>query len=95
MGLEAWAASPAVVRIGDAACLCWVVPAKQQYREERMRKSLAIAVIIGWSAFWAFGYLALTAPVDEATQIIVASILAFAGLITGSAAYFRICKDGC
>lgn len=60
-----------------------------------MRKMLAIAVVIGWSAFWAFGYLAISAPVQDSTHIIIASLLALVGLVTGSAAYFRICKEGC
>lgn len=60
-----------------------------------MRKLLALAVVIGWSAFWSFGYLAISAPVENASQMVIAALLAFAGLLTGSAAYFRICKNDC
>ena len=52
-----------------------------------MSKVMAMACVLGWSAFWAFGYLALTAPVTEVSQIITAALLAFAGLITGSFSY--------
>ncbi|WP_371039241.1 MULTISPECIES: hypothetical protein [unclassified Rhodosalinus] len=49
-----------------------------------MGKLIAIANVVAWSGFWAFGYLALAAAGElSGGQIAVAALLAFAGLATG------------
>ncbi len=55
-----------------------------------MNKLVAMACVLGWSAFWSFGYLALTAPVTEVSQMVTAVLLAFAGLVTGSFSYISL-----
>ncbi|WP_372891637.1 hypothetical protein [Rhodosalinus sp.] len=57
-----------------------------------MRKLLAIVNVIAWSGFWAFGYLALAAEGLTATQVSVAALIAFAGLMTGVGAWIRIAR---
>ena len=57
-----------------------------------MRKLLAIVNVIAWSGFWAFGYLALAAEGLTAAQVSVAAAIAFAGLVTGVAAWIRIAR---
>ncbi len=44
-----------------------------------MQKLIAIANVIAWGGFWAFGYLALSAEPDQTTQMTVAAILAALG----------------
>lgn len=57
-----------------------------------MKKLIAIVNVIAWSGFWAFGYLALTAEGLNDRQLVVAAILAFAGLVTGIFAYMRLIR---
>lgn len=58
-----------------------------------MNKLIAIACVISWSGFWAFGYLALSARIDDAAQMVTAGILAFVGFITGMFTYMRLSRD--
>ncbi len=57
-----------------------------------MKKLIAIVNVIAWSGFWAFGYLAITAEGLTDTQIVIAAILAFAGLVTGLIAYQKLVR---
>lgn len=58
-----------------------------------MRKLIALACVISWSGFWAFGYLALSAKIEDPRQMVTAGILAFAGFITGMFTYMRLSRD--
>lgn len=44
-----------------------------------MQKIIAIANVIAWSGFWAFGYLAVSAPSTETNQVVIAAVLAALG----------------
>ncbi|MBK0325794.1 hypothetical protein I5535_00660 [Rhodobacteraceae bacterium F11138] len=57
-----------------------------------MIKLIAIANVIAWSGFWAFGYLALTADGLTQGQLVIAAILAFGGLIAGCATYMILAR---
>ncbi|MGR3761537.1 hypothetical protein ACUXV3_15590 [Roseobacteraceae bacterium NS-SX3] len=57
-----------------------------------MRKLIAIINVLAWSGFWAFGYLALTAGSYSEAQVVTATLLAAAGLITGIVAYLRLVR---
>lgn len=58
-----------------------------------MNKLVALACVIGWSGFWAFGYLALSADIQDQGQIVVASVLAAVGFLTGVFAYIKLARD--
>lgn len=58
-----------------------------------MRKLVALVCVISWSGFWAFGYLALSARIDEPQQMVVAGLLAFAGFLTGMFTFMRLSHD--
>lgn len=58
-----------------------------------MRKLVAVICVVSWSGFWAFGYLALSARIDEPRQMVTAGLLAFAGFITGIFTYLRLSRD--
>lgn len=55
-----------------------------------MNKLVAIACVVSWSGFWAFGYLALSADIQDETQITVAAVLAAVGFLTGIFTYLRL-----
>jgi hypothetical protein len=57
-----------------------------------MTKLIAIVNVIAWSGFWAFGYLALSARVEDASQMVTAAILAALGGALGLWAYFRLIR---
>jgi hypothetical protein len=57
-----------------------------------MRKLIAIANVIAWSGFWAFGYLAFTAGVDQTGQMVTAAILAALGGGVGMLAFFWLVR---
>jgi len=57
-----------------------------------MRQLIAIANVIAWSGFWAFGYLAFTARVDQTGQMVTAAILAALGGGVGMLAYFWLVR---
>lgn len=58
-----------------------------------MRKLVALACVVSWSGFWAFGYLALSARIDDPRQMVTAGVLAFVGFITGMFTYMRLSRD--
>ncbi|PJF08662.1 hypothetical protein [Pseudorhodobacter sp. MZDSW-24AT] len=58
-----------------------------------MNKLIAVVCVISWSGFWAFGYLALSADVHDQAQILVASLLAALGFLTGVFAYIRLARE--
>lgn len=58
-----------------------------------MRKLIAILCVVSWSGFWAFGYLALSAGVENTGQLVIAAVLAAAGLFTGIFTYLKIVRD--
>ena len=58
-----------------------------------MNKLVAIACVVSWSGFWAFGYLALSADIQDQGQILVASLLAALGFLSGVFAYIRLARD--
>ncbi|MCI5098830.1 hypothetical protein [Phaeobacter italicus] len=57
-----------------------------------MIQLVAIINVVAWSGFWAFGYLALSATGFTEAQMVTASLLAAAGLITGILAYLRLAR---
>lgn len=57
-----------------------------------MKKLLAVLCVISWSGFWAFGYLALSAGVQEQSQMVTALVLAAAGLFTGLFTYLKLAR---
>ncbi|MEM1005319.1 MAG: hypothetical protein AAGB28_02050 [Pseudomonadota bacterium] len=57
-----------------------------------MTKLLAIINVIAWAGFWAFGYIALTSDDLTDRQLVIAAILAFAGLVTGMLAYMKLVR---
>ena len=58
-----------------------------------MTKLIAIVNVIAWAGFWAFGYIALTAEGLTEGQLVIAAILAFAGLVTGVLAYMTLVRN--
>ncbi|WP_170396783.1 hypothetical protein [Ruegeria arenilitoris] len=58
-----------------------------------MTKLIAIINVIAWAGFWAFGYIAVTSKDLTESQLVVAAILAFAGLITGVLAYMKLVRS--
>ena len=58
-----------------------------------MNKLVALACVVSWSGFWAFGYLALSADIRDQSQIMVASVLAALGFLTGVFAYIKLCRE--
>ncbi|SLN43898.1 hypothetical protein [Ruegeria meonggei] len=57
-----------------------------------MSKLIAILNVIAWAGFWAFGYIALTSDDLTEGQLVIAAILAFAGLVTGIMAYMKLVR---
>jgi membrane associated rhomboid family serine protease len=58
-----------------------------------MNKLVALVCVISWSGFWAFGYLALSADVQDQSQVMVAALLAAFGFLTGVFAYIKLSRD--
>nr|WP_170612645.1 hypothetical protein [uncultured Ruegeria sp.] len=58
-----------------------------------MQKLIAIINVIAWAGFWAFGYIAITAEGLTDGQLMIAAILAFAGLVTGVLAYMKLVRN--
>jgi hypothetical protein len=46
-----------------------------------MKKVTALVCVISWSGFWAFGHLALSADLQDASHMVIAGCLAFAGVL--------------
>ena len=57
-----------------------------------MQKLIAIANVVAWGGFWAFGYLALTEDVGNTRQVVTAAILAALGGGNGMIAYFWLVR---
>lgn len=57
-----------------------------------MTKLIAILNVIAWSGFWAFGYLAFTAGIDQTGQMVTAAILAAMGGGLGMMAYLWLVR---
>ncbi|MCL6282309.1 hypothetical protein M3P21_02110 [Ruegeria sp. 2012CJ41-6] len=57
-----------------------------------MKKLIALINVIAWAGFWAFGYIALTSQDLTTAQLVIAAILALAGLVTGIAAYVKLAR---
>jgi drug/metabolite transporter (DMT)-like permease len=57
-----------------------------------MQKLIAIANTVAWSGFWAFGYLALSAPTDTGHQALIASLLAALGAAIGLTCWFQLVR---
>ncbi|RBW55029.1 hypothetical protein [Ruegeria sp. A3M17] len=57
-----------------------------------MTKLIAIINVIAWAGFWAFGYIALTSDDLTEGQLVIAAILAFAGLAMGILAYMKLAR---
>ena len=57
-----------------------------------MAKLIAVLNVVAWSGFWAFGYLAFSADPANATQMVTAAVLAFAGAAVGAVAYFWLVR---
>lgn len=58
-----------------------------------MNKLVALACVVSWSGFWAFGYLALSADIQDQSQIMVAGVLAALGFLTGVFAYIKLSRE--
>lgn len=54
-------------------------------------KAIAILNVVAWSGFWAFGYLALSGGTADG-NVVIATILAFAGAMVGIWAYMRLVR---
>lgn len=57
-----------------------------------MTKLIAIINVIAWAGFWAFGYIALTSDDLTEGQLVIAALLAFAGLAMGILAYMKLVR---
>ena len=57
-----------------------------------MTKLFAIVNVIAWAGFWAFGYIALTSDDLTESQLVIAAILAFAGLAMGILVYMKLVR---
>lgn len=57
-----------------------------------MTKLIAVINVVSWAGFWAFGYIALTSNDLNETQLVIAAILAFAGLVMGVLAYMKLVR---
>jgi len=57
-----------------------------------MNKLVALICVVSWSGFWAFGYLAFSADIQDSNQIIVAAILATIGFFSGMVAWLKLAR---
>ncbi|MBQ0810578.1 hypothetical protein [Roseovarius sp.] len=57
-----------------------------------MQKLIAIVNVIAWAGFWSFGYLALSAQVENIAQMVTAAILAAMGGGAGMLAYLWLVR---
>lgn len=57
-----------------------------------MNKVIAVLNVIAWGGFWAFGYLALTADVDQSGQMVTALFLAALGAGVGVFAFVWLAR---
>ena len=60
----------------------------------RSRKVTATLCVMGWSAFWVFGFLALSADFDAGKASVLAEMAAAAiGFALGMVTYLDLCRD--
>ena len=57
-----------------------------------MMKLIAIANVIAWAGFWAFGYIALSGESMGSTQTMVAGLLAVFGGFLGIFTYLKLVR---
>ncbi|MGX0975955.1 drug/metabolite transporter (DMT)-like permease [Roseovarius sp. MBR-51] len=57
-----------------------------------MQKLIAIVNVIAWAGFWSFGYLALSARVENTGQMVTAAVLAAFGGGVGMLAYLWLVR---
>lgn len=57
-----------------------------------MQKLIAIVNVIAWAGFWSFGYLALSAQVENTAQMVTAAVLAAMGGGVGMLAYLWLVR---
>jgi hypothetical protein len=57
-----------------------------------MKKLIAIANVVAWGGFWAFGYLALTTAPEQSGRMVTAAILAAIGGGTGMLAFLWLVR---
>lgn len=57
-----------------------------------MTKLIAIANVIAWAGFWAFGYLAFSTAPREGGQMVLAALLAAAGGGVGMLCYLWLVR---
>ena len=57
-----------------------------------MNELIALICVVSWSGFWAFGYLALSAGSFDDGQVMLAAVLAFAGMVSGVFAYMALAR---
>ena len=57
-----------------------------------MPKLIAVLNVVAWSGFWAFGYLALSARVEETAQMVTALLLAAVGAGIGLACWMWLVR---
>jgi hypothetical protein len=58
-----------------------------------MQRLYALSCVFGWSSFWAFSYLALSADPSQTLQTTASSVVAFAGFLIGMVSYLRLGRD--
>ena len=59
----------------------------------RARKLTATLCVLGWSAFWVFGFLALSADHVAGAAVWAEILAAAAGFAIGMWAYLELCRD--
>lgn len=57
-----------------------------------MMKIIAIINVVAWSGFWAFGYLAFSANVDNESQMTMAAVCAAIGAGIGIWTYLQLVR---
>ena len=58
-----------------------------------MKKLIALICVVSWAGFWAFGYLALSAQNYSDSQVTLAALLAFVGMVSGVFAYMWLARS--
>lgn len=58
-----------------------------------MKKLIAIVNVTAWAGFWAFGYLALSADVEDTSEVVTALVLAALGGGVGMLAYLWLARQ--
>ena len=58
-----------------------------------MRKLTAMVCVLGWSAFWVFGFLALSSDGSAAELSVLSIVVAGLGFLTGAFAYMQLSRD--